>query len=144
MDTPILILPLPLFLSEKLHHLPHIDIEPQTARLIMALDGWKEYCYIQLNDRYGHALRYPRLWNLHAWRTDTESWLLAKKRQDDDRIKHFLYKANVIGLKNKIRRMFDMIEPEHAELLAQRWLTNHEDKKILSVGYTLKTKEEEL
>jgi hypothetical protein len=141
--TPVFSQPLNEYVNELLGDSHYRKIEQKTARLIIALPRWNEYCHVQFVDRDDEQLRYPVLWNLHAWRCDTESWRIAKTRADKRRIDKFLFDANVEIIKRAILKSF-LVTPDQASVLAHKWLRDNAFEKINKFNVKLKTKEEEL
>ncbi len=74
----------------------------KTAIWIYNIPEHKERVHIQFYSRDGAELEYPILWALGAWRKDTESWRMAKLREEREREARFIMDENVRRL---MRRM---------------------------------------
>ena len=73
-----------------------ISIDKSTATLIFALTQNKHTCHVQFTDlEYGDELVSPVLWNLHQWRMSTDRWKQTKAWAEKEKIKDWIFKANV-------------------------------------------------
>lgn len=52
-------------------------------------------CYVQWPDQYSPHLDGPILWRYKYWYDDNERIMRARKRSEDERIKRFIFEANV-------------------------------------------------
>lgn len=70
-------------------------IDEDIAAVIEAKTGNQIICYIQHADELSPNLDSPILWNLEAWKTNTERWLRAKRWSDSERAKRNIFEANM-------------------------------------------------
>ena len=134
------------YLKDRLSYDTMILITKDTASCISVIPEFHELVHIQYKTHDGEELEYPRLWRKSAWLQDVESWRVRKAYSDKERIKRWLFEANVAIIKKTILKEW-LITPDHAGILATRWLRDVDGEggcKIKALGVTLKTKEEEL
>lgn len=92
---------------------------PSEVADILEIVAKGDLCHIQRKDRDGMTFKEPRLWWLTSWRSDTESWRIAKKRDDDARDTRWVFEENVQRVSRAITRE-TFIEGDAARALAYR------------------------
>lgn len=71
------------------------DIPTPLAEIIEILAKDTLICHVQWNDKYNPDLTGPKLWLYQAWATHSDRWERAKKKSEEERVKRFIFEANV-------------------------------------------------
>lgn len=122
-----------------------IEIPPLLAEIIEAKTGNKNNCYIQHADEMSPHLDWPLLWELSAWHIEYDSWMRQKIHSDKERVKRFIFEANVKIIARAIMELLGSDNFESCKLTAFSLLKNNKMGNIRAIGVTkLITREEEL
>lgn len=92
----------------------------------------------------GTLLEVPKLWSYDEWSQSNNNWKSQKKRQKDENIRDWIFKANVKIISSRLQKEF--LSPEDkANATAFSWLKGKKYGKIRGIGISkLITREEEL
>lgn len=157
-ENPDVTLPLATLVKELLGpHIIHyadgkhcISVSMDTACEIFKACGNTHTCHVQFPadrfnvDMFGKPIETPLVWDIGAWRTSTERHKRAKLRAKAEKEELDMHRANVRIVQRAILRISGL-EPDQALMMAHRWVSDKNTKRIEAVGVTrLVTRIEEL
>jgi hypothetical protein len=122
----------------------HRDIPLWLADLIVAKTNNISSCYIQYPDKYDPHLKTPRLWDLSAWHTYSDSWERQARRSEQERKERFLLDANSHLLARAwLKSDWCGVSETMAIAICRKWLVEGKLGVVKMLGVTLyKTIEE--
>lgn len=83
------------FLDSHLADAHSRPIPHHIAEIVEILAKDRLLCYVQWPDKYSPHLDGPVLWRYKYWAEDFERTMRARKRSEDERVKRFIFEANV-------------------------------------------------
>lgn len=101
-------------------------------------------CFIQTSDEFNQPLSEPVLWKYSAWSDSHERYMRQKKRSEEDRVRRFIFEANVNTVAKRIAIVLG-ISGDAGRMTAIQLVRTNKQGTLRFLGVNkLITKEEEL
>lgn len=101
-------------------------------------------CFIQTRDEFNQPLSEPVLWKYSAWSDSHERYVRQKKRSEEERVKRFIFEANVNTVAKRIAAVLG-VTGDAGRMTAIQLVRANKQGTLRFLGVNkLITKEEEL
>lgn len=136
------------FLLSHLREDFSIPISHRLGEIVESISRDKLLCHVQWKDHDGVLLHSPVLWRYKYWVESVDKWVDNKKKSEQERVRHFIFLANV-KIVTKLCMTYMLMDEHRANELALNVVRYNKPKfyemlKLLGAEVKLITKEDEL